>query len=240
MTTTIQATMQTKIQDMVDTSAASWEGWNGLGYESRSQILERWSEELAPELSAMVSFQCRNAAEHVAETMLMPGPTGETNELYCAGRGSFIVTADAETPLVAMIGQVAAALVTGNTLFVSLPSGFSLSAAELVAQLEKSGCARGVITAIDCDQLADLVSHPAVAGVAYAGKQTTSQALARQLAARDGMLAQLISETDCESLPVIGSPTYSLRFVTERTRTINITAVGGNATLLELGSGESH
>ncbi|MCW8329025.1 aldehyde dehydrogenase family protein [Photobacterium sp. SDRW27] len=232
--------MTTSIQAIVDNSSAAWEGWNGLGYEARTQILERWTEQLVPEVRAMVEYQCRNAAEHVAETLLMPGPTGETNELYCAGRGSFIVTADADTPLVAVAGQIAAVLVTGNTLFICLPSDFVLSAGELVAQLEKSGCARGVITAIDSDQLADLVSHPVVAGVAYAGKLSTSQALARQLAARDGLLAQLISETDCESLPVIGSPTYSLRFVTERTRTINITAVGGNATLLELGSGEEH
>lgn len=232
--------MTTNIQAKVDNSSAAWEGWNGLGYEARSQILGRWAEELAPDVRAMVAFQCRNASEHVAETLLMPGPTGETNELYCAGRGSFIVTADVETSLVAVVGQIAAALVTGNTVFVCLPLDYVLSAGELVAQLEKSGCARGVVTAIDSDQLADLVSHPAIAGVAYAGKLSTSQALARQLAARDGLLAQLISETDCESLPVIGSPTYSLRFVTERTRTINITAVGGNATLLELGSGEEH
>ena len=232
--------MTTSIQAMSDTSSAAWEGWNGLGYEARMQILGHWSEELEPELRAMVAFQCRNAAEHVAQSQLMPGPTGETNELYCAGRGSFIATADVEASPVAVIGQVAAALVTGNTLFICLPLGFALSAANLAAQLEKSGCARGVITAIDSDQLADLVSHPAVAGVAYVGKPSTSQALARQLAARDGLLAQLISETDCESLPVIGSPTYSLRFVTERTRTINITAIGGNATLLELGSGEDH
>lgn len=232
--------MMTSIQAMLDNSSAAWEGWNGLGYEARTKILEHWTEELPPELRAMVEFQCRNAAEHVAPTLLMPGPTGETNELYCAGRGSFVVTADAEASPVAVIGQLAAALVTGNTIFVCLPSSFALKADRLVAQLEKSGCARGVVTAIDCDQLADLVSHPAVAGVAYTGKQSTSQALARQLAARDGLLAQLISETDSESLPVIGSPTYSLRFVTERTRTINITAVGGNATLLELGSGEEH
>ena len=34
------------------------------------------------------------------------------------------------------------------------------------------------------------------------------------------------------------SPHYLLRFITERTRTDNTTAVGGNATLLELGAKE--
>ncbi|WEM44888.1 aldehyde dehydrogenase family protein (plasmid) [Photobacterium sp. DA100] len=228
------------IQTLVNTSSAAWEGWNNLGYQARTRILRHWTDQLAAECRAMVEYQCRQAEEHVAPTLLMPGPTGETNELYCAGRGCFVVTADNETPLVAFFGQLAAALVTGNTVFVCLPADYPVKAKDVAAQLEQSGCAGGVITAIDNDQLADLVSHPAVAGVAYAGKLSTTQALGRQLAARDGLLAQLISETDTEQLPVIGSPTYSLRFVTERTRTINITAVGGNATLLELGSGEEH
>ena len=38
--------------------------------------------------------------------------------------------------------------------------------------------------------------------------------------------------------PKAGGPHYLLRFATERTRTINTTAVGGNASLLSLGNGE--
>ena len=44
--------MTTSIQAMVGNSSAAWEGWNGLGYEARTQILERWTEELQPELRA--------------------------------------------------------------------------------------------------------------------------------------------------------------------------------------------
>ncbi|MGF1725713.1 aldehyde dehydrogenase family protein [Photobacterium nomapromontoriensis] len=228
------------IQTMINTSVAAWEGWNSLGYDARLRILRHWADLLTPECRAMVEFQCIHAKQHVATTAVLSGPTGETNELYCAGRGCWVVTVDSDTSLVAVIGQLAAALVTGNTVFVYLPRGYDLSANELITQLEQCGCVGGVITAINNDQLADLVSHPTIAGVAYAGKRSTTLALARQLAARDGQLAQLISETDCELLPVIGSPTYSLHFVTERTRTNNITAVGGNATLLELGSGERY
>lgn len=38
--------------------------------------------------------------------------------------------------------------------------------------------------------------------------------------------------------PKAGGPHYLTRFVTEKTRTNNITAIGGNATLLSLGDGE--
>ncbi|HAS64519.1 MAG TPA: 1-pyrroline-5-carboxylate dehydrogenase, partial [Vibrio sp.] len=47
-----------------------------------------------------------------------------------------------------------------------------------------------------------------------------------------------VSETDLVTLNVAHDPHLSLRFITERTRTINITAVGGNATLL--GASDSH
>ncbi|NAX46530.1 aldehyde dehydrogenase family protein [Photobacterium halotolerans] len=230
--------MTTSIQALVDQSNAAWENWNGLGYEKRITKLTQWSSTLDADVAAMVAFQCRNANEHVAETELMPGPTGETNELYCAGRGIFVVTAEATAPLVAVAGQLTAALVTGNTVLLSLPEGYGKSAQQIVTELEKAEIPKGVVQSVSTNELDVLVRHAGVAGVVFAGKRETALSLSRDLAARDGLLGQLIAESDFESYPVIGSPTYSLRFVTERTRTINITAVGGNATLLELGSGE--
>lgn len=229
-----------KMNEWISRSVSVWEGWNNLGYPTREAILQRWSEQLPSACRAMVRYQCQQAAEHAAVVDVLPGPTGESNERYCAGRGILAITVDAQAPEVALYGQLAAALVTGNTVFVCLPAGYSVVAEDVAAQLEQSGCAGGVVTAISPDQLSGLICHPAVVGVAYAGKPASVQQLACQLAARDGQLALLVSETDCEQLPVIGSTTYSLRFVTERTRTINITAVGGNASLLELGSGGEH
>jgi delta 1-pyrroline-5-carboxylate dehydrogenase len=75
-----------------------------------------------------------------------------------------------------------------------------------------------------------------VRSVGYVGYSQVEHALNLQLAKRDGAIVGLVSETDLESPTVAHDPHLSLRFITERTRTINITAVGGNATLLELGS----
>ena len=78
-----------------------------------------------------------------------------------------------------------------------------------------------------------------VRSVGYVGHSQVEHALNLQLAKRDGAIVGLVSETDLESPTLTHDPHLSLRFITERTRTINITAVGGNATLLELGS-DSH
>ncbi|MGO3799410.1 MAG: 1-pyrroline-5-carboxylate dehydrogenase, partial [Vibrio casei] len=57
----------------------------------------------------------------------------------------------------------------------------------------------------------------------------------------EGVITPLVAETvdgtstSGHDLVLTHDPSLVLSFITERTRTINITAVGGNATLLELG-----
>ncbi|OAN10932.1 proline dehydrogenase [Photobacterium jeanii] len=230
----------THLDTLVATSLAAWENWNALGFEQRNRILTQWAAGQNEQIQKMVNFQCLNALEHVGQVELMPGPTGETNELYSAGRGCFVVTADESASEVAIIGQLVTALITGNTVLLSLPANAAVSGEALVASLTVAGCPLNTVLVLNDEEGQAAILHTSVAGVVYAGNSNTAQQFARQLAARDGLLAQLIAETDCTELPTIGSPTYSLRFITERTRTINITAVGGNATLLELGGGEEH
>ncbi|MCV6606308.1 MAG: hypothetical protein OIF34_13470, partial [Porticoccaceae bacterium] len=156
------------------------------------------------------------------------GPTGEANVLFTAGRGLFVLAADDQAHRCAMVGQLAAALLAGNVVIM-------LSHDNLAQQLTKAGCPQHVVQTLDNTSVpAELISQPQLAGVAITS--ATVAELNRQLAARDGNLAQLVCETDVNALSSIASPHYLLRFITERTRTDNTTAVGGNATLLELGA----
>lgn len=230
--------MRKSIQSLVDHSLASWESWNALGYNKRVDILHEWAKKLDSKAQSMVNFQCENALEKVSRTITMPGPTGESNELSCSGRGTFVISAEEMVNLTIIAAQLSAALVTGNTVIICLPESSALSAATLRTQLTDAGCPEGVVEVIDYAQFLNIISHTSIAGVAYAGSAESIQLLARTLATRTGLIAQLIAETDCQLLPMISSPTYAFRFITERTCSINITAVGGNAMLLELGSGE--
>ncbi|WP_297483123.1 proline dehydrogenase [uncultured Photobacterium sp.] len=223
------------LQIFIDNSEVVMLRWNSLGFVDRAAILQRWAKQLPMNIGAMVNYQCTNAMQYVADTELMPGPTGETNALYCSGRGVFIVSAQQGITAEAIVGQLTAALVCGNSVLLCIDD--EQYAQQIKQELELLGCTTDVIMAVNITQLDGLVSHPQTVGVAYCGDLQTTQHLARQLAQREGLLAQLVSELDDEALPVIGAQRYCLRFVTESTRTINITAVGGNATLLELGSG---
>lgn len=223
-------------QSVIDNSNGVMISWNQLGFEERAAILLQWAQQQPTDIAAMVAFQCANALKYVAKFELMPGPTGETNELYCCGRGVFIVTALQNVTAKAIAGQLAAALVCGNSVLLCIEN--KQYATQIKNQLEQLGCLSDVITVVSMSSLDELVNHPHTAGVVYCGDVEGARQLTRQLAQRQGLLAQLIAELDGAALPVIGSQTYCLRFVTERTRTINITAVGGNAILLELGSGK--
>ena len=48
--------------------------------------------------------------------MTMPGPTGESNVLRLRGRGVFVAISPWNFPLAIFLGQVAAALMAGNTV----------------------------------------------------------------------------------------------------------------------------
>lgn len=223
------------LQALIDNSDIAMISWNQLGFDYRIAILLHWAQQLPLDIAAMVNFQCANAQEYIAKPELMPGPTGETNELYCCGRGVFVVTARKGITEKAIVGQLVAALVAGNSVLLCIAD--KQQAKQIKIELEQFGCIAGVITVVNISYLDELVNHPQTVGVAYCGDINGAQQLARQLAQREGLLAQLVADIDEETLSIIGSQHYCLRFVTERTRTINITAVGGNASLLELGSG---
>ncbi|EAS66718.1 hypothetical protein VAS14_15414 [Photobacterium angustum S14] len=228
-----------QVQKSLQSSISASSVWNDLDFETRIAILRRWAKSLDNQSAMMVNFQCNNALEMVAEMQVMPGPTGESNTLYCVGRGVFVVTASDDVANHVVIAQIATALVCGNSVMLCLSPDHPLKTGVILSQLEQAGCVANVLSVIDSADFDALIQIEEIAAVAYSGTEDRVLSLARQLAARSGQLAQLVAETDLDNLPVIGSPSYCLRFITERTRTINITAVGGNATLLELGCGET-
>ncbi|ODQ01534.1 aldehyde dehydrogenase family protein [Salinivibrio sp. SS2] len=233
-----------QLNSIIEQCEAVWEDWNDQGVAGRVALLQRWSDtvsargEAFADAAKMIRFQCDNAERLLDKVHELPGPTGETNELYTVGRGTFAITGDASLTHVALCGQLAAALVAGNCVVVSVEGTHTDMVDAVLADLVKAGCPDRVAIRVDLDTNAPLLAHPNIVGLATTGTLTHVRDANRQLAQRQGVIAALVAESDTQLYPVIGAPDYVLRFVTERTRTINITAVGGNATLLELGSGE--
>ncbi|UPW17259.1 hypothetical protein M0C34_13520 [Agarivorans sp. TSD2052] len=230
--------------EVLSQSLSLLEDWQQQSVTQRAQLLERWAQRIVKRAehfaasASMIRFQCQQASRIIAKQHQLQGPTGETNELYCVGRGTFLIHADETANTVAIAGLISAALVAGNTIICSVAPSAKADLDILLCELLRAGCPDRVAIQLDADASEQLAMQPQLAGIALAASQTTCQHYNQLLAERDGQLAQLVYETDLLNFAHLSEATFCLRFITERTRTINITAVGGNASLLELGSGD--
>ena len=150
-------------------------------------------------------------ATPLAQSLELPGPTGESNRLRFIARGRVLCSASDEQELLL---QTAAALVTGNRAIVCAPAATALLAvlpAEVVQQVSA-------------------VAEAAAADVEVAlALPAQAPALRRALAERDGRPRVRVATPDT------GSGEYPLEaLVAEQTLTVNTAAAGGNASLMTL------
>jgi RHH-type proline utilization regulon transcriptional repressor/proline dehydrogenase/delta 1-pyrroline-5-carboxylate dehydrogenase len=127
----------------------------------------------------------------------LPGPTGEHNELRLRGRGVFGCISPWNFPIAIFTAQVAAALVTGNSVIAKPAEQTPLTAALAVELLHGAGVPTPVLQFLPGGpQVGAVLSrHPRTDGIAFTGSLDTARSIARQLAAREVAIATLIAET---------------------------------------------
>lgn len=142
-------------------------------------------------------YYAAEAEAHFATPLVLPGPTGEENRLILRGRGPFLCIAPWNFPLAIFTGQVAAALVAGNSVVAKPAPQTPLIATLAVRILHEAGVPVAALQLVPggSDVGGRLVAHPAVAGVAFTGSTATARSINRTLAAKDGPIVPLIAET---------------------------------------------
>ena len=127
----------------------------------------------------------------------LPGPAGEDNILRHRGRGVFVCISPWNFPLAIFLGQVVAALVSGNCVVAKPAEQTPLIAFEAVKLLHSAGVAKEALQLVLGDGAigAALVQHAHVAGVAFTGSTDVALKINRALAAKDGPIAPLVAET---------------------------------------------
>jgi RHH-type transcriptional regulator, proline utilization regulon repressor / proline dehydrogenase / delta 1-pyrroline-5-carboxylate dehydrogenase len=128
---------------------------------------------------------------------LMPGPTGESNELRYRGRGVFVCISPWNFPLAIFLGQVSAALVAGNTVVAKPAEQTPLVAALAVKIMHEAGVPASALHFVPGDGAVGelLVANASVAGVAFTGSTEVGRAINRALAEKTGPIVPLIAET---------------------------------------------
>jgi RHH-type proline utilization regulon transcriptional repressor/proline dehydrogenase/delta 1-pyrroline-5-carboxylate dehydrogenase len=216
----------------VGVAASAFAAWDALGVEARAAIVDRvadaW-EAAHDELAALIVREggrtmldahlevreaidfCRYYAAVGREKMApqrLPGPAGESNELRLGGRGVFVCISPWNFPLAIFGGQIAAALVAGNTVVAKPAEQTPIVAFRAVQLMHASGVPREALNLVlgDGETVGRaLTSDARIAGVAFTGSVATARAINRALAARDAPIGVLIAETGGQNAMIVDS-----------------------------------
>jgi len=214
-------------------STAAWADWDALGGQKRADILNKAADIMEADMERLMSIIAREggrtlndgvsevreacdflryyalqAVQHFGEPQLLPGPTGERNEISLHGRGTFLCIAPWNFPLAIFVGQVAAALAAGNAVISKPAEQTPLIAAEAVRILHKAGVPGDVLHLIPArgSQIGKvMVPDERISGIAFTGSTDTAQVINRTLADRNGAIAPLIAETGGQNVMIVDS-----------------------------------
>ncbi len=214
-------------------SQGAQKAWNAIGGAARAQILNKAADELeakcfyfmglvaeeagrtlADGLSEVreavdfLRYYAGQAAEKFEDGTPLPGPTGERNELYLQGRGTFLCISPWNFPLAIFLGQVTAALAAGNAVIAKPAEQTPIVAAEAVKILHAAGVPVDVLHLMTGDGAtvgARLVADERIGGVCFTGSTETAKIINRSLANREGAIVPLIAETGGQNVMIVDS-----------------------------------
>ncbi len=166
------------------------------------------------EVREAVDF-CRYYGQQALKTLAdepLPGPTGESNVLRLSGRGPVVCISPWNFPIAIFTGQIAAALVTGNTVIAKPAEQTPLVADRIVRIFHEAGIPEKVLQLLPGTGEtvgAALVSDSRIQGVVFTGSTETAKSINKTLAQSSGPIIPLIAETggvnamiaDSSSLP---------------------------------------
>ncbi|QKK02693.1 MAG: bifunctional proline dehydrogenase/L-glutamate gamma-semialdehyde dehydrogenase PutA [Pseudomonadota bacterium] len=218
--------------DTVTAALAAQPAWDERGAGERAELLEAIADALEAHRAEFIALCAREAGkslpdgiaevreaadfcryyaqqarEHLAEPLVLPGPTGEHNALHFHGKGVFVCISPWNFPLAIFTGQIAAALVTGNCVIAKPAEQTPLIAARAIGLMHEAGVPPGVLHCLPGNGKvgAALTADPRISGVAFTGSTDTARLINRSLAERDGPLATLIAETGGQNAMIVDS-----------------------------------
>ncbi len=213
-------------------AAAAFPGWTQTPVAQRAAALRRAADALETELPRFCALLVKeahktwgdtvaevreavdflryyaNEAQRIMQPITLPGPTGESNELRLTARGAWVAISPWNFPLAIFVGQVAAALASGNTVLAKPAEQTPGVALEAVKLLHAAGVPADALQLLHGpgDTVgAALVAQPQVAGVVFTGSTQVAKIIQRALAAKDGPIVPLIAETGGINAMVVDS-----------------------------------
>lgn len=219
----VQYATSEDVQNAFHQAQDAFASWSQTDVEYRASLLEKMAQLLEEHHTAYLNLLCLEAGKTLSDAMgeireavdfcryyaaqarkLMQAPmvfkgyTGELNELSLHPRGVMVCISPWNFPLAIFIGQVVAALVTGNVVLAKPAEQTSLVAAKTIELMWHAGIPKAVVQLLPGlgeTVGVSLISHPNVAGVIFTGSTQTAHSIQKILAAKEGPIVPFIAET---------------------------------------------
>lgn len=230
---TLRFSEKEQIEAATDSAFAFYPQWSKTDVATRAQYLEKLAdllEENIPELIALchkeagktihdsideireaVDF-CRyypqQAKENFSSVKTVTGFDEISRQIQQQGKGVFVCISPWNFPVAIFLGQITAALVSGNTVLAKPAEQTSLIAVRAIELLLETGIPAQAIHLLPgngAEVGATLTADPRIAGVVFTGSTKTAQHINRSLAKRKGEPATLIAETGGQNAMIVDS-----------------------------------
>lgn len=206
--------------------------WENTSVEERAAIFERAAQLFQQEMPHLIALLTREGGKcildcisEVRETidycryyayrarcdllpLILPGPTGELNQLTMHPRGIFACISPWNFPLAIFSGQMIAALLAGNTVIAKPAEQTPLIAFKAVQILHQAGVPKQALQLLIGPGSvigAKLISDSRVAGVMFTGSTDTAKFIEKALANRPGPIGLLVAETGGQNAMIVDS-----------------------------------
>jgi RHH-type proline utilization regulon transcriptional repressor/proline dehydrogenase/delta 1-pyrroline-5-carboxylate dehydrogenase len=142
-------------------------------------------------------YYAAQAREKFGRPTHLKSCSGESNTLTLHGRGVFACISPWNFPVAIFTGQVAAALVAGNTVLAKPAEQAPLAACRVAELILEAGVPPSAFHLLPGDGSLGqrIVEDPRIGGVVFTGGTATARAIQASLARRDGPLVPFIAET---------------------------------------------
>jgi RHH-type proline utilization regulon transcriptional repressor/proline dehydrogenase/delta 1-pyrroline-5-carboxylate dehydrogenase len=165
-------------------------------------------------------------AKKIFKRKRMPGPSGEENYLEHAPKGTFLCISPWNFPLAIFVGQITAALVTGNNVIAKPAEDTSIIGCEVVKIFHESGVPKSALKLVLGDKKIgnELTKNPLIAGVAFTGSSFAAKQINKNLADSNGPIKSLIAETGGQNAMIVDSSSLKEQVIDDVIRSAFLSA----------------
>ncbi len=172
-----------------------------------------------------INYYCDQAKELFAKEEL-EGPTGEKNYLVHAPKGKFLCISPWNFPMAIFVGQISAALITGNSVIAKPAEDTSIIAYEMIKLFHKAGVPGSVLQLIIGGREIgnELTKNDQLNGIAFTGSSEAAKKINVNLANSDGPIKTFIAETGGQNVMFVDSSSLKEQVIDDVVRSAFLSA----------------